>query len=256
MNFRSHKLLPIYGLLTILSVIVTPLVGILGPFQNGQAQDSSRALFLPAGYAFSIWGINYLGLIALGAWLMFPAQQQNPRAIAAAPWIFVTSLFNVVWILFAGNTASVPLTVPILIVMEVSAWLAYFALQVGKPNLTTLEGRLHVPLQIYIGWLSVATIANSAAALNVLGWDGFGLSPVFWTVLMLLIATALAYMVGALNRQDNIYRGVFVWAFVGIVVEQISIPLVAWTAGIMALVVLVMILGTDWQRLTQRRVGA
>ena len=256
MNTPQTKLLLIYGILTILSVILTPLVGLLGPFQNGQVQDSSRELFLPAGYAFSIWGINYLGLIALGAWLMFPAQRQNPRAIAAAPWIFVTSVFNVAWILFAGSTANVPWTVPILIVMEVSAWLAYFALGVGQPNLPTLERRLHVPLQIYIGWLSVATVANSAAALNVLGWNGFGFSPVFWTVLMLLIATLLAYVVGALTGQDNIYRGVFVWAFIGIVVEQVSIPLVAWTAGIMALLVFGMIFVTGGRRSTTVPTGA
>jgi hypothetical protein len=239
---RANPLLAFFGLLTMISVVLTPIVGIFGPFQNGQTGGSSNALFLPAGYAFSIWGVNYLGLFALGVWILLKSQRDNPRALRAAPWIFVTAVFNVAWILFAGQTATVPWTVPILIVMEVSAWIAYFALEVGNHQLPSLERRLHVPFQIYIGWLSVATVANSAAALNVLGWNAWGLSPVFWTVLMLLVATVVAYVVGALTGQDNVYRAVFVWAYVGIVVEQFSVPTVAWTAGAMALVVFVMIL--------------
>ena len=224
---RANPFLFFYGLLTMLSVVLTPIVGIFGPFQNGQTGSPNRELFLPAGYTFSIWGVNYLGLFALGVWLMLNAQRQNPRAIRAAPWIFVTAVFNVVWIFFAGQTSTVPWTVPTLIVMEVSAWIAYFALQIGNHELPILERRLHLPFQIYIGWLSVATVANSAAALNVLGWNAWGLSAIFWTILMLLVATLVAYLVGRLTGQDNVYRAVFVWAFIGIVVEQFSIPAVA-----------------------------
>lgn len=236
------------GCLIVASVIFTPIFGAWGPFANGQASTGTREYFLPAGYAFSIWAINYLGLLCLGLWQALPAQAANPRARAAAPWLALTALCNPIWILLAGKVALVPWTVPILLVMEVTAWIAYLRLGIqDNAPLPRSERWLHVPFQIYVGWLAVATVANTAAALNVLGWDGLGLSPITWTLIMLVAATVVAGVVGRLVQQDNVYRAVFVWAFVGIVVAQRNTPSVAWTAGVMAGVVLLMIALT-WRR--------
>ena len=229
------------GVIVIFSVLFTPVVAIFGPFQNGDNRTPTE-LFLPADYAFSIWGVIYLGLLELGVWLLLPRQGANPRANSAAPWLAVTALFNVLWILLAGSSRTLPWTVPTLIVMEVSAWLAYFRLGVHwNATLPRAERLLYVPLQIYVGWLSVATVANSATALSVLGWGGFGIDDVSWTLIMLFVATGLAYAVGRAAGQDNVYRAVFVWAFVAITVAQWSVPVVAWTAAVMSALVLLMI---------------
>jgi hypothetical protein len=234
------------GFLIVGSVIFTPIFGTFGPFNNGQSASSTREYFLPAGYAFSIWAVNYIGLIALGIWQALPAQMDNSRARASAPWLAVTAIFNIVWIVLAGDRALVPWTVPTLIIMEVSAWIAYLKLDVANnPDFPRTERFLHIPLQIYVGWLSVATVANTAAALNVLGWDGFGISPINWTVIMLIVSTVLAGIVGWLVKDDNIYRAVFAWAFVGIVVEQRNVPIVALTASIMTIIILLMIVVTN-----------
>ena len=90
----------------------------------------------------------------------------------------------------------------------------------------------------------MATIANMAAVLNVLGWDGWGISPVTWTVIMTAAGTGLAWEVGRQLNHDNIYRAVFVWAFVAIFVKQQAYPAVAWSALVAAGVVLAMIVGT------------
>lgn len=246
MNRRTQRW--ILGCLIIVSVIFTPLFGIWGPFDNGQTSTGTREYFLPAGYAFSIWAVNYLGMLLLGIWQALPAQATNPRARAAAPWLALTALCNPVWIILASNVALVPWTVPVLLIMEVTAWLAYLRLGIqANATLPQPERWLHLPFQIYVGWLSVATVANTAVALNVLGWDGFGLSPITWTLIMLVAATLVAGVVGWLVKQDNVYRAVFVWAFVGIVVEQRNTPSVALTAAIMTVVVLLAIVLT-WRR--------
>jgi hypothetical protein len=225
------------------SVVLTPIVGIFGPFNNDNlAGQRKTELFLPAGYVFSVWSVIYLGLFALGIWQGLAAQTDNERARRAAPWLSATAAGNVLWILFAGSFATVLWTVPVLIFMEITAWVAYFKLQVGNPTLPAVEKWLHIPLQIYIGWLSVATIANSAAALNAIGWDGWGISPLMWTLIMLAAATAVAWIVGQLVNHDNIYRAVFIWAFIGIFVEQLAYPVVAWSALAAAGVVLAMII--------------
>ncbi|MCG8349985.1 MAG: tryptophan-rich sensory protein [Chloroflexales bacterium] len=234
----------ILGVLAIGSVIVTPVIGIFGPFNNGNLTgQNTTELFLPAGYAFSIWAVNYVGLILYGLWLL---RADSKRANQAAPWLAASALGNLVWIWLAGSVTTVPLTVPVLIVMEMTAWIAYFKLGIDQRDaLPQGERLLAIPLQIYLGWLSVATIANSAAVLNVLGWDGWGVSPVDWTLIMLVAGTAVAWEVGRRVNQDNVYRAVFIWAFVAIFVEQQAYPAVAWSALAAAGVVLVMIVGTQ-----------
>ncbi|MBL8151775.1 MAG: hypothetical protein JNN15_17770, partial [Blastocatellia bacterium] len=198
--------------------------------------------FLPAGYVFTIWGVNYFGLLALGIWQALPKQSSNPRVRSSAVWLAVTSLCNPIWILLASYQTFVPWTVPVLIAMEVSAWIAYIQLEINRNNaISRTERFLQIPLQIYVGWLSVATIANTEAALNILKWNLFGIDPITWAITMLLVSTIAAYVIGKLANNDNIYRAVFVWAYIGIVVEQYNTPSVALTAGVMALLVLVMI---------------
>jgi hypothetical protein len=233
------------GLIIIASVILTPVAGILGPFAENAPPSETREYFLPAGYTFSVWGIIYGGLIAFGVWFLLPQQAQNPRALRVAPWLAVSALFNVFWMYFAGSPATIPLTVPALLVMQVTAWVAYWHWGVLR-NVDTPRGErwLQIPLRVYVGWLSVATVANSATALNVLHWDGFGISPVAWTVTMLIVATVVAGVVGWLVGNDNIYRAVFVHAFIGIAIGQQDTPVVAETAGAMAIVVGLMILAT------------
>lgn len=245
----------INAILTTGAVILTPIVGIYGPFNNGNLEGSTTTeLFLPAGYAFSIWPVIYIGLFAFGIWQGLAAQTNNRRAQNAAPWISATALANVIWILLAGSLETVPWTVVPMVVMGITAWVAYFKLEIGNPGLPAAEKRLHVPLQLYVGWLSVATIANSAAALNAIGWSGWGLDPVTWTLIMTVVAVVVAWVVGQQVNQDNIYRGVFVWAFVAIYVAQQAYPLVAWGALIAAAAILLMIVGT-WQGLRRGRLA-
>ncbi len=247
----------IYTFLITISIILTPPIGFLGGFNGGNPEgQTTTELFLPADYAFIIWSVNYLGLIALGIWQGLPNQKDNPRARRAAPWLAVTAVGNIFWILFAGSVTTVPLTVIALLVMEISAWIAYFRLDIGNPDLPTSEKLLHVPLRVYLGWLAVATIANSASALNVLGWSGWGLSPVAWTLIMTVAGVIIAWEVGRRVNHDNIFRAVFVWAFVAIFVAQQATPAVAWAALAAALVIAGMIVFTlPRQRLLLQNAG-
>lgn len=242
----------VHALIIAGSVVLTYMIGIFGPFNNGDiAGQETTELFLPAGYAFAIWAVIYLGLFGLGIWQGLPGQAKRGPARRAALWLSATALGNLMWIVAASWIATVPYTLPIAIFMTVTGWAAFFRLRVGDPGLPAVERWLHVALRIYLGWLSVAVIANSAAALNVLGWDGWGVSPEAWTVIMLAAGALVAWEVGRRVNHDNVYRGVFVWAFVAIFVGQRSYPVVAWSALAAAAAVTVMILAT----LPRRRGG-
>jgi hypothetical protein len=240
----------IYLFLITGSVLITPAVGIWGPFNNGNgAGPPTREYFLPAGFVFgTVWAINYLGLAAYGIWQALPAQRENQRVRSALPWLAATALGNVLWIALAGSSAMIPWTVPVLVFMEITAWVAYFKLGIPHRQVASpAEKWLQAAFRVYVGWLSVATIANTAAALNVLGWDGWGIAPETWTVIMLAVATILAGVVGKVVN-DNIYRAVFVYAFIGIIIQQNDIPAIVWTAAVGALFIAIMILMSWRQR--------
>ena len=99
---------------------------------------------------------------------------------------------------------------------------------------------LRAPFSVYLGWISVATIANTAAVLTAAGWNGFGIPAAVWTVIVLAAAAGVA-LAGLFLRKDFMFGLVFVWAFLGIWLKRSApyrafVPEVAYTA----LVVLVL----------------
>jgi len=78
---------------------------------------------------------------------------------------------------------------------------------------------VYLPFSIYLAWISVATIANTAIFLTYIQWSGWGITPVVWTVIMLSVASVLAITISLL-KQDLFFVLVFIWAFIGIGVNN------------------------------------
>jgi hypothetical protein len=91
---------------------------------------------------------------------------------------------------------------------------------------------VRAPLGLYLGWVSVATIANISSALYAAEWGGWGLTPDVWGAIVLVVGAALA-LAGLARRGDCVFAGVFVWAFAGIAVATPS-ELVRIAAGVLA----------------------
>jgi hypothetical protein len=127
----------------------------------------------------------------------------------------------------------------------------YHRLGTGLTRVSTAETWLvRVPFSIYLGWITVATIANVTSLLDYWNWNGWGISPEAWAVIMLVAAAAIASAV-SLTRGDVAYVLVIVWAFVGIAAKHADTPIVSVTAALMAVVVaLTLLVGVPR---TQRR---
>jgi hypothetical protein len=101
---------------------------------------------------------------------------------------------------------------------------------------------VRVPFSVYLGWISVATIANVTQVLFYLNWNGWGISDVAWAIIMLVVGVILAGIM-AFNERDPAYVLVFVWAYAGIGVAQAAEAYVAITAwGAAAMLALLAIL--------------
>lgn len=214
----------------------------LNGLTTGEISDAYPILFVPAGYVFSIWGLIYLGLAAFAVYSVTKKGLADPRVDKVAGWVVASNLFNFVWI-FLWHYEQFPLTLIAMGGLLVSLLVIYIKLRVGLEK-RGWHGKLLVdtPFSIYLGWITVATVANISQVLYVMGWRGAPLSEPLWTVILLAVASLLGLLMIFL-RKEVAYPLVLVWAFVGIWVKQSETPLVAMTALVGAILLGVLALG-------------
>lgn len=242
----------------VVALILTIAVNVLSnalPF-NGltapEIADRFDVYFLPAGYVFSIWGVIYLGLMAYAVFQLLPAQRENPRLRETGWWFVLSCAANSIW-LFVWHFGYVALSIVAMLTLLISLIFIYQRLGVGRGAVPSRERWLvHLPFSIYLGWVTVATIANITAFLDFVDWDGFGLSPEIWTFIMLAVATAVGAIM-AFYRRDIAYLLVLIWAFIGIGIEQSDAQQVAAASYLAAASVAIFVLLVIIQKLRQTR---
>lgn len=237
---KRHQVLNIF--FTLLTLTVNGLANAL-PLNGqltGEISDRFPIRFVPAGYVFIVWGVIYLGLIAFAIYQALPAQRDSETLRRISPPYWLASAANSIWI-FLWHYEYFTWTVLVMTALLLSLIVLYRRLRASQDQGNANFRRfVQLPFSIYLGWISVAAIANAAQWLYFLNWRGWGLSDEVWTVIMLLVATGLG--VAMLRReQDTAYALVLVWAFVGIALKQADSALVAYSAGGMA--VLLFLLG-------------
>lgn len=204
--------------------------------QTGQISDSLPIYFVPAGYVFSIWGLIYLALGAFTVYQALPSQRQNPVARRIGVWFILSNIVNGAWI-FAWHYLQFPLSLALMVILLALLIVIYLRLNPTRASAPALEKWvMYVPFSIYLGWITVATIANASGVLYNVGWDGFGIAPQTWAVIMLVVGGALASFI-TLTRREVAYTLVIIWAFIGIIVKQISVQEIVIAAGVMTAVV-------------------
>lgn len=215
---------------------------------TGAISDRFLVYFVPAGYVFAIWGVIYLGWIAFVIYQALPGQRDN-RRLQRIGWLFALScVANAMW-LFLWHYNYFAMTVVVMVALLLLLSAIYLRLNIGRSAVTQAEKWcVDIPFSIYLGWISVATIANIADLLYYWNWDDFGISPQVWAVAMLVAASGISLAI-ALTRADISFLCVMVWSFVGIAIKQSAVPLVADAAWVMAALIVLMIpLGWRYRR--------
>jgi hypothetical protein len=201
--------------------------------RTGEISDRFDVYFVPAGYVFSIWGLIYVGLLAYSIYQALPSQRENPR-LRRTGWLYILSCAaNVAW-LFLWHYEVFAFSLLAMGLLLLSLIAIYLLLDTGRSRVPAAETWLvRVPFSIYLGWITVATIANVTSLLDYLNWGGWGISPEAWTIIMLLAGAIIASAV-SITRGDVAYIAVIIWAFIGIAVKHSDTPLVAIPAGFAA----------------------
>lgn len=227
---------------------IRPLNGqSIGAISNTQF---ANVLITPANYAFAIWGVIYLGLIGFAVYQFLPMQKQHPKLKPISYLLVLACVAQAIWVyLFLERLFALS----VVAMVAILGCLIGIYLYLGHDRSPSPQDRwlLRIPFSVYLGWISVATIVNVALALYSGGWNGWGISPEVWTVLMLVIATGLGVAL-LRQRQDVAYALVLVWAFVAIAVKRADIPLILVSEiGLSALLVGFII----WLKFRQKRIA-
>ncbi len=241
---KRNNLIRWLNVLALMAMLVVNGLANALPFNGlttGDISDRFDVYFVPAAYVFSIWGLIYVALILFTVYQVLPAQRENPR-LARIGYLFVFScLANMAW-LFFWHYELFALSLVAMFALLLTLITIYLRLDIGRASVSTTEKWLvDVPFSLYLGWITVATIANVTSVLDYINWSGWGISPEWWTVIMLLVATGIASAV-SFTRGDIAYMLVIIWALVGIALKHAGTPIVApatWVAVVLVAVMMV-----------------
>ena len=239
----------------VFTVLVNSLAGsttIIGGVNTAQISDSNPTLITPAGYVFSIWGIIY---VLLGIFVIFQAlpSQRGKEYTKKIGWLFVlSSIINIAW-LFLWQYKLLSLSVILMFLLLATLIMIYIRLGIGK-TIVTFRERLatQAPFSTYLGWITIATIADVSATLVSVNWNGFGIGPETWATLIIIVALLIALLVIA-TRRDIAYSLVIVWALIGIAVKQSTNQNIVTLTEISAIIVLLALPATILLRKLIRR---
>ncbi len=251
-NIKLFSIANTIGLIIVLALNILANALPLNGKTTGELSDAYPNLFVPAGFTFSIWGLIYLALITFIIYQIkqaFSKKNTQHHFITTIGWsFFLSCLANAGWIV-AWHYEYVMLSLVIMFTILTFLLIIYQNLKIGLVGRVSSNEKIfvHLPFSIYLGWITVATIANITAVLVHFGWNGFGLSPEIWTVIMLLIGT----FIGATmlqQRKDVAYSLVIIWAYFGIISKRMTIDLQIYNSititamlGIATLVIMIIL---------------
>jgi benzodiazapine receptor len=204
-------------------IAVNALANILpiNGYNTGQISAFYPNAFVPAGFTFSIWGVIYLLLLSytIGFTYYSIRGKQHPKAFIFIEriniYFLLTCIFNMSWIV-AWHYLQIELSVLIMLLF-LTTLIQFFLKSITIARDLTLTQRfiLQTPFIVYLGWISVATIANITALLVAYKWTALSIAPVYWSAAMILIAIILAvYML--IQFKAVPFAIVVAWAFWGI----------------------------------------
>jgi hypothetical protein len=205
---------------------------------SGMVSDLYPTFITPAGFTFAIWGIIYALLFVFTVFQVLPKNREKPFLFQVSFLFALAAVLNISW-LFLWHYDFLVFSVVLIFALLATLIAIYLRLGIGKSAVSSKERLcVHLPFSVYLGWITVASIANVAVTLTAVGWDGWGVEPSTWAVLVICVALLITFAV-LVTRRDVAYGLVIVWALAGILVKQAGNETVVFIAELgIALVLL------------------
>lgn len=194
----------------------------------GMVSAKYPTLLTPAGYAFSIWGLIFLGLAGYAVWQLLPAQRPLSLPDAVAKPLALANVATGAWVVLFAHELIVP-SVGVMLLILGSLVVAY-----GRVRRRLFAGAapawVGVPFSLYLGWISVASVINGIIGVRQLGWQTAEGVSVVLALGLLALVVALGLLISWAFR-DAVFSVVVAWALVAIwVVRLREVPELGWAA--------------------------
>ncbi|MDF2442638.1 MAG: hypothetical protein JWR01_841 [Subtercola sp.] len=222
----------------------------------GGALSADATLIAPAGGAFSIWSIIYVGLVGYAVWQFLPAQRQDDRQRRLGYPVLLTLVLNAVWILSVQAGLLALSAVVIVLLLVALCWAYGRAIATRGVGRRSILGSLLVDgtLGLYLGWVSIATAANITSYLQFAGFEGFGRSPEAWAIAVVGVAGLVGVLVAVWSGGSLAPMLSLAWGLVWIEVSRVSGSLPSRPVAMAALIAAaVLVVATLAARLVAER---
>lgn len=230
MNFLSKYVWTFLNTISLLAMVwVNYLANSvpIGGHTTGELSAMYPNLFVPAGITFAVWGIIYLSLFVFvayewyGIWQGRGHKTEMTRRIG--PLFLLSCGLNIGWI-YSWHQQMVLASVVLMVILLIILLIIYTRVNSYSPDFRKAEQfTVLLPFSIYTSWITIALIANITALLVNMDWQGWGISPVLWTNIMVVIGAIISVLM--VYRYGDIFFGaVTIWALLGIVLKRSGFP--------------------------------
>jgi len=225
---KTRTSIKIITTITFIIMVATNILANTLPINGittGEVSDAYKNLFAPAGITFFIWGLIYLLLLVYTIYQLgfFQGGEKyiKTELLEKVGVLFsISSISNSIWI-FLWHYNFISLTVIVMIIILIC--LIMIVAEISKHKLNFKEKFfIKLPFSVYLGWITIATIANVTTFLVSIGWNGFGISDITWTIIILMVGVIISSLT-ILQFKDIAYGLVIIWAYMGIYIKHTSI---------------------------------
>ena len=213
---RVERFLVVFVTFCIVLVNYSAANGYINQRTPQQISDKYPLLLTPAGYAFSIWGLIYIGLIVFSFYQALPSQAENARFKRIRALYIINCAANCAWI-FLWLHEQIWASVTAIFVLLATLVLINSRLQNKRDAAETWAAR--VPFGLYFGWATVATVLNFTLALDYSGVETSSASARILASILVAALTILGVVI-RLKLSTAAYALAIAWALTAIAVKH------------------------------------
>lgn len=219
-NIKIIKIISLFSFFIMIIVNAAAVILPINGITTAQVSDSYPNLFAPAGITFSIWSVIYLLLGIYVIYQFFIKNKEDEKTFFEInKYFIISSLINSIWI-FTWQYKIIWLSLILMILLLLSLIKISIIIDLSK-----LKGKnkfiSKIPFGVYLGWITIATIANATIFLVSINWDGFGIPNYIWMITILIVGVIISSAV-MIKLKSIAYGLVPVWAYFGIYIKHTS----------------------------------
>lgn len=230
---RLRSILVLVATLGTIAFNALAATGRVNGVSPAEISDKYPTVLTPAGYAFSIWSLIYLGLIAFSIYQMLPAHLGRLRRIRSL--YILSCVFNCAWI-YIWHHDQIALSLVAILLLWGTLLVIAANLRVHRSTADTwlMQGTFG----IYFGWVTAASVVNFLVLLAFLNIDqGTGTMQLVGAALILV--AALAAVIVRLKLANFFYPLAIAWALTAIAVKQSGQTAIVVSAAIGVVICLI-----------------